>query len=84
MELIDIDSIQPQPFQAALNRAFKMFGTGVVRPLRRADTLPSTFGGDHDSLRIGGQSLSDDFFGNIGAVGIGGVDEIHAEFDRPS
>src|SRR6185437_17012998 len=43
MKLIDIDPLQPQSFQASLNRRFQMLWRGVVSPLAGADAFPPAF-----------------------------------------
>src|SRR5882762_10805697 len=61
-----------------------MFRPSVFNPLVRARPLEATLRRDDDAFRIGIQSLSDDSLADIGAVGIGSVNEIDPEFDRAS
>src|ERR1700678_886468 len=46
VELMNIDPVQAQAFETTFQRFGEVFGAGVVRPLARAWTLPSTFSRD--------------------------------------
>ena len=59
----------------------KMLRAGVVDPLAGADALPSALGGDDETSGIGREGFGDQFFGDIGAVGVGGVDEVDSKFN---
>src|SRR3984957_2360674 len=50
VQLIDVDTVQPQPLQTPLKCFRKMFRAGIVRPLARSRALPSTFGRNHQSI----------------------------------
>jgi len=81
VELIDINAVELQAFEAAFDGLAKMSGSGVMGPLIGAGTVPATLGGNDEAGRIRMQGLSDEFFADIGAVRIGGVNEIDAELD---
>ena len=83
VQLIDVDTVQTQALQTSLERFGEMFRAGIVRPLAGARALPSTFGCDHQSSRIGVECFRDQLFGGARAVGVGRVNQIHAEFNRP-
>src|SRR5579872_3114065 len=81
VELVDVDALEAQAAETAVDGLAEMFGAGVVDPLAGTDALPSAFGGDNEAGGVGVQGLGDEFFGDVGAVGVGGVDEVDAEFD---
>ena len=81
VELVDVDAIEMQAGQAAFDRLFKMFGAGVVNPLARTDARPSTFGGDHQTDWIGSERFGNQLLGDIGAIGVGGVDEVDSKLN---
>src|SRR5215469_2570639 len=58
-----------------------MFGAGVVGPLAGADALPSALGGDDEAGGVGKECFGDELFAHVGAVGVGGVDEVDVELD---
>src|SRR6516162_4655464 len=80
MQLIDVDSFEPQPFEAALNGLAKMGRSRIMGPLIRPGTLPTTFGGDHKISRIGEQRLGNQLFTHVWTVGISRIDKVHAQF----
>ncbi|MDT5245516.1 MAG: hypothetical protein QOD36_2892, partial [Mycobacterium sp.] len=47
----------------------------------RAGALQAALGRDDQIVRIGMKRLGDEVLGNVGTVGDGGVDEVHAELD---
>src|SRR3989440_3206239 len=53
MELIDVNAIEAQTPQAALQGLTKMLGASVLRPLIRASTQEAPFGRDDQVFRIG-------------------------------
>ncbi len=81
VELIDVDALEAEAFEAAFESLDQMFGTGVVGPLARTRPLPTALGGNDESRGIWIEGFSNQFFGNGGAVGVGGIDEIDAQFD---
>src|ERR1700761_5877492 len=58
-----------------------MLWAGVVSPLAGADAFPSTFGCDDQTGGVGEEGLGDELLADVGAVGVGGVDEVHVELD---
>ena len=81
MELIDGDAVKTETLEAAFDGFAEMIGAGVVYPLAGADALPSALGSDDEVGGVGREGFGDEFFRDIGAVGVGGVDEVDAEFD---
>ena len=58
-----------------------MLRSGIVDPLTGTDTLPSALGADHQARGIGRQRLGDQFLGDVGTIGVGRVDKVHAQLD---
>ena len=84
MKLVEIDLIDPQALQAALARRAQMLGPAVGIPLARPRPLEPTFGRDHELFGIGVQGFGDQALADLRSVGIGGVDEIDAQLERPA
>src|SRR4030095_5872962 len=81
MQLVDVDAIQAQPLQAAIDGLAQVFRAGVVSPLPGSWTIPSTLGRNHKIPRVRRQCFSDQFFANERTVGIGRVYEIDAQLN---
>src|SRR5215467_16362069 len=79
VELIDVNALQPQPFQAAFDRLSQMRWSCIVGPLVRSRPIPPSLRRNHQIFGIGVQCFCDDFLVHVGAVGIRGVNEIHLE-----
>ena len=47
VKLIDVDTVETQPFQTPLERFGEMFRAGIMRPLAWAGPLPSTLRRDY-------------------------------------
>src|SRR4051812_6275679 len=60
-----------------------MLRPAVVAPWRRHGTRPrsATLPDDHKIIGIRIQNLVDEFFADMRAVRVGGVDEVHAQLD---
>ena len=56
-------------------------GAGVVLPDAGAVAHPAGLGGDDQAGGIGRERFGDQFFRDVGAVGVGGVNEVDAELD---
>src|SRR6476659_5930281 len=82
MELIQIDPLQPQALQAALDRAPQMLGTTVLDPGATIWSQKTALGGNNQARWIGMQRLRDQQLVCFRAVAICRVDEIHAKLDR--
>src|SRR6266576_3422440 len=76
MQLINVDAVQAQSFEASLNRLAKVRGSGIVGPLVRAGTIPTSLSGNHETSRVGEQRLGDQLLTYVWAVGIRRVNEI--------
>src|SRR5579862_4599643 len=81
MQLVEFDALELEAAQAHLDtldqiaRAAHIFGLG--RTLARDAAL----GGDDEPDWVRMQRFADQAFGDLGAVGIGGVDQVDAELD---
>jgi len=81
VELVDGDAVNAEALEAAFDGFAQVIGAGVVDPLGGTDALPSALGGDYEIGWVGMEGFGDEFFGDVGAVGIGGIDEVDSEFD---
>src|SRR5271168_1397314 len=82
MELIDIDAIQTQAFQAAFQGLCEMIAAGIMSPLSGTGTLPSSFGGDDQVGWVWIQRFRNQFLRDRRPIGIGSVDQVHVEVNR--
>jgi hypothetical protein len=81
VELVDRDAVEAEALEASFHGFLQVIWRCVVDPLAGADTLPSALGGDDESGGVGMESFGDELFGDVGAVRVGGIDEVDAEFD---
>src|SRR3954454_9871960 len=75
VELVEIDTLEPEAAETSLELTPEMVGPPVGHPLVRPRAEEASLGGDDQSLGIGVQRLGDDLFGDVGTVGVRGVDE---------
>ena len=54
-------------------------GRPTAQPLIRTGAHEPGLGGDDQTLRVGVKRLRDELLADIGPVGVGGIDEVHAE-----
>jgi hypothetical protein len=78
VQLLESDLLQPEPFAAFDRFLTQIFRTAIRFPLTRTGSPQSRLGGDKNSV-IGIKCLADELLGDIGPIGIGGVDEIDSE-----
>ena len=82
MELVEVDALDLQQSQTHFHLLREVFGPThgqpPVRPLAREAALC----GDDQPIRVWVQRLGDQPFADVGAIGIGRVDEIDAQLDR--
>ena len=81
VKLVDGDAVEAEALETAFDGLFEMLRAGVVSPLGGARALPSALGGDYKTCEVGVEGLSDEFFGDVRAVGVGGVDEVDSQFN---
>src|SRR6267378_3609081 len=82
MQLIQIDALKPQAFQAAFQILFEFFGSAVSIPAACAWPRDAAFRADDETLRIGTQGFGDQDLAGMRAVAFGGVEEVDAELQR--
>ena len=70
-----------EPAQAHLDTLNEIAGAAHVLGFGRALAGDAALGGDDHAGRIGRQRLADQPLGNLGAVGVGGVDQGDAQLD---
>src|ERR1700722_12601075 len=84
MELVEVDLLQPPPPQAALTRLTEVFRAAVRLPAARTGSQEAALGRDDQAVRIRVQGLGDERLAHLRAVGIGRVDEVDVQFQRPA
>ena len=84
VELVQRDLLQAQPAQAALAGRAEVLGPAVGRPPPGPGAFEAALGGDDQVVGIRVQRLGDQRLADVGTVGVGGVDEVDAELDRPA
>ena len=80
VQLEQVDGLDAQAAQAHLELLAQVARIAQRDPDVRAGPQQSRLGRDHQPV-IGMQRLANDVLGDVGAVGVGGVDEVHAQFD---
>ena len=81
MQLINVDAVEAQSFEASLNRLAKVLGSSIVGPLIRAGAVPASLGGNYQASRVRKQRLGNQFLAYIWTVGVRGIDEIDMKLD---
>ncbi len=79
--MVEIDAIETEATEAAFAGFAEMLGATVFGPAIGAGAIEAALGGDDEAVGIGMKGFGDELFGDVRAVGVGGVDEIDAEFD---
>ncbi len=82
MQVEQIDGLDSEPPRAQLGLLLQVAGVTERHPLRRRGPEVADFRGEDQVLGVGVQCFRDQFFTLTERVGIGGVDELHSEFDR--
>ena len=77
---VQIDALKPQAPEGGLHSAAQVLGPTVPVPARRARTHQSTFGADHQVLRVRMQRFGDQLLVDVRAIAVGGVEEVVPEF----
>ncbi len=84
VQLKQIQGIHLQLAQAQFGLLAQVFGAAHGDPLVGSGPGKPDFGGDPQTLGVRMQRLGDDFLADVRAVGVGGVDEVHSQFDGPT
>jgi len=82
VQLPQVDLIDAEAPQAHLAALPQIVGAPTDRPLTRAGAQKAGLRGELDAV-IGMQRLGDELLGDVGAVGLGGVDEVDTELGEP-
>src|SRR5215207_5117064 len=82
VELVEVYALHLEPLQAALARLAQVLRAPVGDPPATGPRV-AALGGDDQVIRVRVQRLGDQTLGDLGAVGIGGIDEVHAQLHRP-
>ena len=82
VQLIEVNSIDPEPAQRALAGPLQMLGVSVAWPFAWPGALHAALRRNRDPL-VGMQRLGDQLLAHLGAVGVGGVDQVYAELGQP-
>src|ERR1035437_6835469 len=82
MKLVDLDAVEAQALEAAFESFSQVLGAGIMDPLPGTYALPPSLGGDDQAGGIRVESFGDQFFRDVWAVRVGGVDQVDAEFNR--
>jgi hypothetical protein len=78
VQLPEVDLLNPKPASAFECLLGELFGPANRHPHIGPGACQSAFGSDEHAL-VWVQGFKDQLFGDIGPVGIGCIDEIHAE-----
>ena len=81
MQLVEVHALDAQAPQAALARRSQVLGSPVGSRLPRRLADRAALGGDDEIRRVRVQRLGHKLLADVRAVGVGGIDELHAKVD---
>jgi hypothetical protein len=76
VQLVEVYALHLESAQAALARLAQVLGATVGNPSTTRACIAS-LGGDYQLIRVGVERLGDQALGELGTVGVGGVDEVN-------
>ena len=76
MKLVEVDALHLEPFQAALACLSQVLWAAVWDP-STTRACQAALGGYDQIIWVGVERFGDQALGDLGAVGVGGVDEVH-------
>src|SRR5258706_4634260 len=79
MQLVEVDALELEALQAALEILAQLLGPAVLVPARGLRAREAAFRADDEVLRIRVHRLGDSDFAGVRAVALGGIEEIGAE-----
>jgi hypothetical protein len=82
VQLEQLDPLQAEQTKAALGLRSEVLRLAVAFPAVRAGTGEARLGRDDEIVRVGMERLVDQPFADPGAVGVGRVDQRHAQLER--
>ena len=80
MQLPQGQGFQLQTAQAHFDLLLQVFGASDREPLVRTLAGEPGFGGDNEAFRVGSKRFTDQAFAHFWSIGVGGVDEVDAQF----
>ncbi len=84
VQLEQIDALDTELAQTPFALRLQSLGPAVGAPLGRRRASEAGLGGDHQMIGIRVQRFANQFLADVGAVGIGCVDEIDPQLHRAS
>jgi hypothetical protein len=84
VQLVEVDPLHAQVAQAQFGLLPQVLGAAERAPVVRARAGEPALGGDHQVLGVRVQGLADELLADERAVGVGGVDEVHAQLGGPA
>ncbi len=84
MELVKVDAIEPEVAQGELELLLQVVGATAGLGFGGALAGEAALGGYDETGGVGVKGLGNQLFGDLRAVGVGGVEEVDAEFERPA
>ena len=84
MQLVQLDTLEPEAAQAALTGRAQVLRPAVRRPPVRPGSLEACLGCDHQLGRIWVEGLRDEALAHRWAVGVGSIHQIDAQLQRAS
>ncbi len=81
MELVEVDALEAEAAEAHFKLLLEVVGAAAGLGFGGALAGEAAFGGDDDAGGVGVQGFGEEIFGDHGAVGVGGVEEIDPELD---
>ena len=82
VQLVEVDALDTKAAEARLARRPEILGPSVGAELPRAFADRAALRRDHDVGRVRVQRLGDQLLAHVGAVRVGGVEELDPEVDR--
>src|SRR5215212_8385544 len=82
VQLVEVYALHLEPTQAALARLAQVLGAPVGNP-STTRACQAALGGDDQIIRVGVECFGDQALGDLGTVGVGGVDEVHSMLYGP-
>jgi hypothetical protein len=84
VQLVEVDPLQAEVTQTQLDLLAQVFGAPDGQPGAGALPGQAALGGDDQVVGVRVQRLPDELLDGERTVGVGGVDEIDAQLDRPA
>jgi len=81
VQLVEVDAVELQSPQRRLAALLDPLGAEVARPLAGARADKASLRRDHEVVGIRMQRLRNQVLRDLGPVGVGGVDQVHAELE---